>query len=293
MPPEPLGAQPVTAPALGTAPATAPALRVLQAQVLDAILPCGSHGSDGSDGSLAREIPGIVGGDIGSARRLEVYANNAAANFLESLRLGYPVVRRLVGEAYFEQCVREYRRTYPSRSGDLQHAGTSFPDFWRELHGADRYRYLADVARFEWLIQESLTAADEAPFDFARLGAIAVHDYNRLRFRVHAATRRFASPFPIQAIWEANADADVEPPVIDLDAGGDRLLIVRAAGGIEFLRLAEGEWALLAAIDQGAAFSAAVTTAGRAAGEFDASATLQKFVLQGVIVDFAIETERP
>jgi hypothetical protein len=267
------------APAQGTAPA----LRALQAQVLDAIL-----GED-SGGSPPREMPGIVGGGIGTARRLEVYANNAATNFLESLRLAYPVVRRLVGDAYFEQCARDYRRAHPSRSGDLQHAGTAFPDFWRGRHGADRYRYLADVARLEWLIQESLAAADEAPFDFPRLGRVAPQDYDHLRFRLHAATRRFASPFPVRAIWEANLGHDIEPPVIDLDAGGDRLSIVRDARGIEFLPLAAGEWAFAAAIEQGAHFAAAVTTAGRADGDFDASAALQKLVLGGVIVDFAIE----
>jgi hypothetical protein len=255
-------------------------------QILDAILPAVS------DDPPHRELPGIVDGGIGPARRLEIYANNAAANFLETLQLEFPVIRRLVGDAYFGQCARDYRRGHPSRSGDLQRVGAAFPDYWRGRHGADRYRYLADVARLEWLIQESLTAADDAPFDLGRLGRVAPRDYDGLRFRLHAASRRFASPFPVRAIWAANQVADLDPPVIDLDTGGDRLLIVRSSGGFEFLPLSEGEWGFAAAIDQGADFSTAVTTAARSDGEFDATAALQKLVLGGAIVDFSTARER-
>jgi hypothetical protein len=273
--------------------AAPPALRELQVRVLDAILGAAAAGGPGpnEDGIVTHEIldHAIVENGIAAARRLGVYANNAAANFLTSLRASHPVVEKLVGAAYFARCVREYRRAHPSRSGDLQHAGAAFADYWRGRHGMDQYRCLADVARFEWLIQESLTAADEAPFDFERLGDVAPEDYDRLRFRLHAAARLFASPFPIQAIWAANA-ADVPvPPVIDLDSGGDRLVIGRGIHGILFLPLSAGETAFAAAAAAGAAFAAAVAIATRADAEFDASAALQKLVLGGVIVDFWVD----
>src|SRR5271154_2956773 len=57
---------------------------------------------------------------------LATYANNARVNFTETLKRTYPAVSRLVGEDYFRQCAREYRRRYPSRSGDLQHVGVRF-----------------------------------------------------------------------------------------------------------------------------------------------------------------------
>jgi hypothetical protein len=73
-------------------------------------------------------------------QRLAIYANNAETNFIESLRLSFPAVLRLVGDAYFTQCAREFRTRHPSRSGDLQHIGAAFPEYWAMRH---RQRYLS------------------------------------------------------------------------------------------------------------------------------------------------------
>ena len=279
-----------------TSDLAAPALRDLQERMLDALL-AGAAGDAGQP-----VIAGIVDGGLAPARRLAIYANTVAAHFLESLRSSFPVVRRLVGDPYFAQCVREYHRTRPSRSGDLQHTGSAFATYWLERHGTDRYRYLADVARFEWLIQQSLLAAEEPPFDFARLGQVSPSDYDGLRFRLHAAARLFAAPFPVEAIWSANAVEDADPPCIDLDSGGDRLIVVRGATGVEFVPLSSGEWEFAAALERGATLadavaSAAVASAAGTGGAadatgnvpaFDAAAALQKLVLRGAIVDFAV-----
>src|SRR5229473_3324546 len=171
-----------------------PSLRELQSKVMHAVL-------DGETGGAA---PLIAARGIAAEHALGVYAGNARTNFIESLRSSYPAIRRLVGEDYFRQCALGFHTRHPSLSGDLQPAGTRFAQYLSELHGNDEYRYLSEVARFEWLVQETLLAADHGPLDLAKLGLVLPNDYDDLRFHLHPSARLFASQYPCLRIWEAN-----------------------------------------------------------------------------------------
>jgi hypothetical protein len=192
----------------------------------------------------------------------------------------------LVGEDYFRQIAGAYHRLYPSRSGDLLHAGRDFPGFVATLHDADEYRYLADVARLEWLCQEALLAAPHAPLDLDRLRLIAPTAYDALRFELHPAVRLYASAYPALRIWEANVASDAEPELIDLTAGADCLAVTRLGLELKFYRLGSGEYAFLGALQCGTVFSTALEAGSGCDADFDAAAALRRFVAAEVIVDF-------
>jgi hypothetical protein len=259
-------------------------LRELQSGVMHALL----------DGEPDRAVPLIVAGGIAPEHALSVYANNARTNFIESLMSSYPAIRRLVGDDYFLATARGFHARHPSRSGDLQPAGTRFAQYLSELHGDDEFRYLSEVARLEWLIQETLLAAEHGPLDLAKLGAVAAVDYDDLRFYLHPSARLFASEFPCVRIWEANVGSDAEPELIDLGSGPDRALLVRNRGQLKCHRLNHGELGFLQSVHAGERFAAAVENgvnrsehdAARGNGAFDAVAAMQRFVLAGAIVDF-------
>jgi hypothetical protein len=255
-----------------------PTLRELQTRVMRAIL-------DGMPGEAAAWVRGD---GAQAVERLGIYANNARTNFIESLHLSFPAVRRLVGDDYFDQCARDFRAIHPSRSGDLQHTGAEFAAYLATLHAGGEFRYLPDVARFEWLHQEALIAPDHAPFDVQRLAGIDPAAAEHLCFRLHPSARLFASPFPVAEIWEANVQSSDEPPLIDLDKGEDRLLLTRTRRRVTIYRLTNGERAFLERLVQRETFGAAVEAAARADARFDASAALQRLVLAEAIVDFEV-----
>jgi len=267
-------------------------LRELQRNFMRAIL-------DDPAAAAAAAVP-VAPNGLPTARRLQVYAGNVRANFLGALELSYPVVRRLVGAVYFEQCARGFQREHASRSGDLQPAGAPFPAYIDALHRGGAYHYLGDVARFEWLLQEALLAADHAPLDLDKLAVVAPADYDGLRFRLHPSLRLFESAYPCLAIWQANNAAE-EPPVIDLHgAPRERIAIMHsghihgagfgAPAALRFYALSAGEQSFLAALQAAAPFAAAVeaavAAARGAAHGFDAGAALRRFVLASAIVDF-------
>ncbi len=259
-----------------------PSLRSLQTQVMNALM----------SGELSQAAALIAMGGVAPtaspAQRLAVYRSNVGANFLDSLHSSYPAIWRLVGEDYFRQAARDYHRENPSRSGDLLHVGRGFPAYLAKLHQADQYRYLADVARLEWLCEESLLAAEHAALDLERLRGVAPSAYESLRFEVHPALRLFESPFPALRIWEANMASDAEPEPIDLDAGADCLAITRVELKLTFHRLSSGEFSFLDSLRGGDDFSEAIGHAGACDDEFDAGAALRRFVGAQAIIDFTL-----
>ncbi len=250
-----------------------PSLPELQRRVMDALL-----------GASSDAAAALVAGPADAApARLNVYRNTVSSNFTESLRSSFPAIRRLVGEDYFRQTARQFQQRHPSRSGDLQHVGEFFPDFLAELHAADDYRYLADVARLEWRVQGALLAADRPPLDLARLAAVEPAAYDALRFELHPSLRLFESSYPAQRIWDANVNSDTEPETIEWTAGGERLALMRSRLQLRFYPLTRGEMSFLRALQRGEGFAAAVHEEGDG---FDAAATLARFVAAEAIVDF-------
>jgi hypothetical protein len=154
------------------------------------------------------------------------------------------------------------------------------------LHSDDAFSYLADVARLEWLIQESLLAAEHAALDLASLARVPPAAYDGLRFELHPSLRLFESRYPTLAIWEVNVGSDAEPPTIDLRSGGDLIAIVRHRLQLQFQRLSAGEHGFLQACARGECFSAAVDCGGASDAAFDASAALRRFVAAEAVVAF-------
>ncbi|MDB6085247.1 MAG: hypothetical protein JWN43_3128 [Gammaproteobacteria bacterium] len=253
-----------------------PSLRELQTEVMTALL------GAAPEGALR-----LIAAPAGDARaRLRVYQNNVQSNFGDALRSSFPVVERLVGAEYFRQTARRYQHRHPSPSGDLLHAGRCFPDYLRELHGDDEFAYLADAARFEWLVQEALLAADHAPLDLPALSRVPPSAYGALRFGLHPTLRLFESRYPILRIWQANIRSDDEPERIDLRSGADRLAVTRCRSQLQFHPVSAGESAFLDALGRGQTFAGAVDCGEASDEEFDATAALQRFVAAEAIVEF-------
>ena len=220
--------------------------------------------------------------------RLAVYRNNMFSNLKEALRDVYPVVEKLVGEAFFLHAAHQFIRLYPSASGDLHQFGKGFAEFLERYPAAAELIYLPDTARLEWLIHESFHAANHAPLELTRLAQLTEAQCGLLVFTLHPACRLLASPYPVQHIWQVNQpDYHVENKV-NLAEGGVNLLIRRHDYSVELQPLPLGEFAMLSRIAQGEHFTAACEAALKTEPRFDTGAFLQKFILCGALVDFRI-----
>lgn len=228
----------------------------------------------------------IVGGAIDGQRCLGIYASNVRHNLCEALRAVFPVIERLVGESFFDATAARYIRACPSTSGDIQRFGKSFPNFLAQFGPAAGLRYLPDVARLEWLMHEVFHAADAEPLALNRLGALAEADAAVLRLTLNPACRLLASPFPVLHIWRANQPDTADDTEIDVDIGGDWLLVRRSGFMVEVQSLSVGEYTMLEALDGGAALEPAYQQALQAAHGFALADFIQRRILDATIIDF-------
>lgn len=253
-----------------------PALRELQQALADAIF----------TREPARFAARVRSTGLPGAARLQVYQNNVFISLAQALADVYPVVERLVGEEFFHQSARAFIRRCPSRSGNLHDFGRELAMFLRGLPDARHLPYLGDVAALEWAYHEVFHAADAAPLDVERLAQVSEDAQDRLRFRLHPATRLVASGFPVLAIWEANLGDEPPGAQIDLDAGADYLLVARRDLDRVVQRLTQGEFALLAEIAGGATLARACDRATAADPATDIEAAVRRFVADRTIAGF-------
>lgn len=132
------------------------------------------------------------------------YRRNIASTQRSALAAAYPVLLRLVGEAFFAEAARLYAARFPSASGDLHAFGGSFGEFLEAYPHARSLPYLPDMARLEWAVHRCAGASDRAPLDVAMLARVPEAAQGSLRVRLAPCVARLCSRFPIVALWEAN-----------------------------------------------------------------------------------------
>lgn len=243
------------------------ALRELQVRFADALF--------GGDAAVVASQ--IEGNGVEPAERIDIYRNNLREGFTKALSIGFPVIERLVGADYFRQLALDFLHEHPSRAGNLHHIGAPFPQYLRERFADTEYSYLGDVAALEWAHEEALLAADEEPISASALAEVDPARYEELRLRLHPARGLVSSRFPIVRIWRANQPACETDETIDLDVGGDQVLVLRTPECIEFHSLPPGEFATLEALARGASLGAALEAALAAEATFDLGAALRRF----------------
>ena len=134
-------------------------------------------------------------------QRFAVYRNNVAVSLTEALSKRFPVIQRLVGDAFFAAMARVYAEDHRPRSPVLLEWGDNFPDFLAAFPPLAAYPYMADVARIEFARGVAYHAADEAP---APADQLMGRDPSTLHLRLHGSVQVLRLAHPAVAIWELN-----------------------------------------------------------------------------------------
>jgi hypothetical protein len=253
----------------------------------------------GDDVTAAEAAVHVRHGKLSPARRLEIYRHNVLSNLRGALQDIYPVVNRIVGDAFFLHAADQFIRETPSLSGDLNQFGREWPAFLAAYPHAQELPYLPDVARLEWAWHECFPAAGTPPLDPARLAALAAvpaDEHAELRFTLHPAVRLIASAHPLLQIWQVNQPGYAGELGIDWEKPGDALLLRREDVEVVIEAISPAAYAFLSAVAAGqgleSAAEAAFTAVGDA-GEFDLQGFLSASVTGGVIVDFVRPRDEP
>ncbi len=224
------------------------------------------------DDAGAGPVDGIVGNGLDPAARLRIYRHSGAAIHAGALRTTYPAVLALVGEDFFEQTARGYRREFPSRSGNLQAFGDTLADYLASLPASHQYPWLPDVARLEWLRQECVLAADARGAGTTDRDAAA---------RVAPSVRLLASAYPVLTIWGYALHPTAEN--LQLGDAGENVALWREDGEVAMTALDTASLACLRALVRGSGLRAAAAAGCACDARFDADACLASFARHGLL----------
>ncbi len=206
----------------------------------------------------------IAPGGLPVMARIAVYRNNSLGALTSALRLAYPAVLALVGEAFFDGAAVGFAQAAPPASACLTLWGGDFSSYLARHPGCRDMPWLADVAALEWAVSEALhTSEAKAP------PPCLTPTLSCLRLRSPADS--------IRAAALAGGDGLDR---IDLNAGPIHLAVTRRNGGILIRRLTAQAWSLLDQLAAGRSLRQA--TAGYA-GDL-AAALLADFISYGYII---------
>lgn len=144
-------------------------------------------------------------------KRFDVYRNNVASGLTRALEASFPVIRALVGDAFFGAMAVEFLRAHPPKSRLMMLYGDEFPAFLASFPPVAHLAYLADVARLEQALRESYHAADAPLLPAETLTALPEAALLQARLRLAPALRILQSDWPIFAIWTANTTGGPAP----------------------------------------------------------------------------------
>jgi hypothetical protein len=257
-----------------------PSLRELQGDFGAALF-------EGADALVASQI--YDDGAIEPGARIAIYRNNLQQGFASALALEYPVVQRLVGDAYFRQTAAAYQHTHPSRSGDLHHIGRAFPEYLRWCFAATEFAYLPDVAALEWAVEDVMIARASPPLAANALAQLDPSRYMHVVFEARSECRLVHSDYPIVRIWLAN-QPDAPDEILDLHAGSDHVAVVRASDGIEFRRLRPADFALARMLANGMTLELAADASVACDPEIDLGAALARLLAAGVFTSVGLRS---
>ena len=222
-----------------------------------------------------------------SLRSVALYRRLIRNNYVQALKVTYPVLHRLVGDHSFGILARGYLKKYPSTSGDLFPYGCHLLAFLSELQLSP---LLIELARLEWVCHEVYQAADFPLLSEEHLRPIASVDPSQVTFQFHAAARLLSFPFPVHRVWsalqpEAPTDEIVELPLLEQETG---VVVTRGDGKVQVTPLARMDYLLLEAMSRGVDAASVERMAIESEPEFDFARFLATVLNLRIITGFSV-----
>jgi hypothetical protein len=159
------------------------------------------------------------------ADAMAIHRNTIWSALIRALQVIFPTVRRLGGNAFFDQAAFSYARNHPPLQADLSGYGTLFPSFLEAYGPALGFPYLPDVAHFDL----ALDRCAHQPIGLRGV-VIAIHD--KLTIELDGSVKCVRVHYPVDVIRELlEADKENELRLVDMRRTSRHLAIWRGCSG--------------------------------------------------------------
>lgn len=161
-----------------------------------AFLDCVYRGDDSLQSVLSNPYPDLS---------ISIYRNNAVYNLINALSIMYPAVYKVLGEYQFNKVSKDYIKFNPSRDGNLDVYGITFPCFLKEKK--DIKSYVCDLARLDLAYHDIYIAIDYCARPVDQFKHIALEDYEKVVFVINPALQLLVLEYDVLSIWSGDAVA--------------------------------------------------------------------------------------
>jgi hypothetical protein len=166
-------------------------LRELQTFLYQSITdPDGTKESIGEERGLAAGVlEALVYGDerLSTFERVDIYANAYFYRLLDCLGEDFPTTLAVVGTDNFAALIKEYLLEHPPTEPSILYAGLYLADFLNDHPFAERWPFIADLARLERAVLDVFHAADAPALSLETLHAVPSEEWPALKLRTHLA----------------------------------------------------------------------------------------------------------
>ncbi len=208
-------------------------LSELQHQFSDALL----YKNDLISGQI-KERDSFSGRDL-----LQVYRNSFVMGVTEALTATYQHTLSLVGEEFFNAVARQFILQQPPQENNIMAYGDGFYDFIGSLEQLKGMPYVAETARFEWLLEQTANAhIQTALLDLNKLGKVQAEQFADIVFHIPMQVTLFHSEQDIQQLYQMLINEQVQEA--DLNHSCYIALKKQPDFSVELIALTSHEYAL-------------------------------------------------
>ena len=181
---------------------------------------------------------------------LQIHRNNFIMGVTESLSATYQHTLALVGEAFFNAVTRQFILQHPPHENNMMTYGVGFSDFLGTLTQLKSLPYVAEMARFEWLLEQTTNKPVQTSLlDIAQLALLKPQQLESITFQVVTQVGLFSSEQNIQHLYQMIINNNVEQS--DLNSPCYLALKKQENFSVELISLSNDEFLLLEQIIQG------------------------------------------
>lgn len=194
---------------------------------------------------------------ISTKDRFLVHRYTVLENFVNSLRISYPGIWKLIGE----DCARGVALAYSHKLSNItpqskiNKFGADFPEHLKKFPSTRHLTYLPDFAKLEWLRSLSHDAKHEALVDEADLAKINLEKLESYKLNFNSSVFFMTSKFPLLKIQELLDNESSEG--ITLQEEESYLVVYRVDDKINTATLDQSSWHFLLSLFEGKTLRAA------------------------------------
>ena len=219
--------------------------------------------------------------DIGTIpldKRLKIYRNHIVTTLSDIIVMNFPLVEILTGKDFLTTAAKLYLFDNPPTQACLDRYGKNFPEFLKSYKHANALPYLSDIAKLDWIMNESRCAKDDQTLTADDLTKLDPENFEQTIFYLKNSTRIIDTAYPLDQIYHFCKNKSDSDDMLHIENESTYLLISRLQWDPTLFKLDKSEYMFFSMIKDGKTLGEILEIILDMYPNFDFSSFLQNYI---------------